>query len=127
MHDYHNINLVQDDIAFEVNRIVEFIKYVGIEKDTQSCRKCPKDFLHHQAYNFVHHAFSKFCKNEKHKHDYALTKKDFEFNDEDKHKSETLSCHILKKTFNRIENKINHIKTQHFEDNTKSIKCGKCD
>ena len=56
-HDSRNISLVRNNFKFEVGRCVEVIKYAGIEKYANTCLKCPRDFLHHQAYHFVHHTF----------------------------------------------------------------------
>ena len=99
MHDYHDINLVRDDFPFEAGRIVEVIKYAGIEKDVSNCIKCPRDLLHHQAYHFVHHTFCKFCENEEHKYKDVISKKACETAMTDKYKLEQNSCHFCNKLF----------------------------
>ena len=95
MHDSYDINLVRDDFRFEMGRIVEVIKYAGIEKDVTKCVKCPRDLLHHQAYHFVHHTFCKFCENEKHKYEEAVSKKECEKSMTEKHRTAILS-HLSK-------------------------------
>ena len=127
MHDSYNINLIQDDFAVGANRIVEVVKYAGIEKDEHNCRKCPRDLLHHQAYHFVHHNFCKFCKNEELKYKNAVTKNDFQSNLKEKHRLENLACHMCNKIFDRLENKNNHIRTQHSDDSRSRVECDKCE
>lgn len=127
MHDSHNINLVQDDFAFEAGRIVEVIKYPGIEKDPKCCGKCPRDLFHHQAYHFVHHEFCKFCKNEKHKIEDVVSKKAYLSRMNERHNLEQLSCHICNKLYESHQSKNNHVQTQHEHDVSKGIKCEQCD
>ena len=125
MHDSHNIGLIT--IRSKLSHTIEVIEYAGIEKDEIDCVKCPRDLLHHQAYHFVHHTFCKFCENEKHKYDKAISKDDCVANMKEKHWLESNSCHICKRIFESTGKRNDHIASQHSGDDSKALKCDECD
>ena len=126
MHDSHNINLVRDDFSFDAGRIVEVIKYAGIEKHPSNCVKCPRDLLHHQAYHFVHHSCCKFCENENHKYEDVVSKTACETNMKETNRLERYSCHFCNKLFESFQSKNNHIQSQHCKDTNNGIQCNEC-